>query len=365
MPKSFRNYLRLTIAVALAPFLFAVAASAQKATVKVMTYNLFQGTDFTGILSAQSADQYFAAAPGTLQEVEDSNLPARMKAIAHQIAISQPDIVGLEEATLWRYDIGPYPTDVLYDPLQYLLDDLENQGVHYAPAVVANEYELQGPLTSDLWPWLRANGRNVLLARTDKPEMQISNPQTGTFQTLLTIPFPLPPPFPTQLTIARSWGSVDVNIHGVSFRVFVTHLENPIPGYEPSYQLQQAQAQELNDVTLNNTTLPVIVLGDFNAIANPLNGSYDRSHDTYQEMLDLGFGDAWADRNPPRPGLTWPLINASTADTATQRIDFVFYRGHVNALETRLAGDMQQDKIDGMWPSDHAGLRALMQIDAQ
>jgi len=315
--------------------------------------------DFTGILSAQSAEQYFAAAPLTLQEVEDSNLPARMKAIAHQIAISQPDIVGLEEATLWRYDIGPFPTQILYDPLQYLLNDLQNQGLHYAPAVVADEYELQGPLTYAGWPWLRANGRNVLLARTDMPEMQISNPQKGTFQAHIEVPLPLST---EPLPILRSWGSVDVNLHGVSFRVFVTHLENPIPGIDLTYQLQQVQAMELNYVTLN-TTLPVIVLGDFNAIANDPN---DPSNKTYREMRDdFGFGDAWADRNPPRPGLTWPLINSSNSDTASQRIDFVFYRGHVKTLQTQLSGDMKQDKIDGMWPSDHAGLSAHMQVDSR
>jgi endonuclease/exonuclease/phosphatase family metal-dependent hydrolase len=52
-------------------------------------------------------------------------------------------------------------------------------------------------------------------------------------------------------------------------------------------------------------------------------------------------------------------------DTATQRIDFVFYRGHVTAREARLAGDARQDRVDGMWPSDHAGLRALLQVGEQ
>jgi hypothetical protein len=37
----------------------------------------------------------------------------------------------------------------------------------------------------------------------------------------------------------------------------------------------------------------------------------------------------------------------------------------LNSRETRLAGDNKQDRVDGMWPSDHAGLRALMQIGAQ
>jgi endonuclease/exonuclease/phosphatase (EEP) superfamily protein YafD len=154
---------------------------------------------------------------------------------------------------------------------------------------------------------------------------------------------------------------VNVNLHGQSFRFIVTHLENPIPRIPVTFLLQQAQAAELSYGPAN-TSLPVILAGDFNAIANE---PTDPSNATYQEMLNFGFGDAWTDRNAPRPGLTWPLSNSSTTDTATQRIDFIFYRGLLNAREARLAGDAKQDRIDGMWPSDHTGLRALLKIGRQ
>ena len=325
--------------------------------IKVMTYNLFQGTDFIEVLSAQSFPEYLAAANLTLQQVIDSNPPLRMQAIAHEIAITQPDLVGLEEATLWRTGAGPNPIDVLFDPLQELLGALNKQGQHYTAVVVADEYELQGPLTGDFTLWLRANGRNVLLARTDKPDMQLSNPQSAAFHTLLTIPDPILGP----LTIARSWGSVDVNLHGVPFRFIVTHLENPIPQIPESYLLLQAQAYELSAIPAN-TNLPVILAGDFNAIANQ---PTDPSNATYQEMLNLGFDDSWVEVNRNSPGLTWPLVNASTASTATQRIDFVFLRGHVVARDASLGGDDKHDRVDGIWPSDHAGLRTLLQVDSR
>lgn len=356
MSKSLRLQWSLSLAMLFVTLVLSPLAHAQNATVKVMTYNVFQGTDFVEVLSAQSFPEYLAAANLTVQQVIDSKLPLRMQAIAHQIAITQPDLVGLQEATLWRTGAGPNPTDLLYDPLQELLDALNKQGQHYAAVVVTDEYELQGPLTPDFSVWLRANGRNVLLARTDLPDMLLSNPQWAAFHTLLTIPDPILGP----LTISRSWGSVDVNLHGQEFRFIVTHLENPIPQIPASYLLMQAQAKELSDVPAN-TNLPVVLVGDFNAIANE---PTDPSNATYQEMLNLGFGDAWTDRNRPElPGLSWPLLNSSTTDTATQRIDFVFYRGGlVNAREARLAGDAKQDRVEEMWPSDHAGLRALLQI---
>lgn len=354
MPKSLRMHRVIGFAALLATLVLSAAAYAQNATVKVMTYNVFQGTDFVEVLSAQTFEQFLAGAQATLDEVNASNLPLRMQAIAHQIAITQPDLVGIQEATLWRYGLGPNPTDVLYDPLQELLDALAAEGRHYQAAVVVDEYELQGPMP-DLMHFLRANGRNVLLARTDRPDMVLSNPHTASFSTLFQIPDPLL----GNPTIVRGWGSVDVDLHGQQFRFIVTHLENPIPQIPATYLLIQAQAKELSDVPAN-TNLPVILVGDFNAIANDLT---DPSNATYQEMLNLGFGDAWTDRNrPPLPGLTWPLINSSTVDTASQRIDFVFYRGHVTARQARLAGDSRQDRVDDMWPSDHAGLRALLQV---
>jgi len=361
MPTSLKKLFSLCLATLLAGFLLSPTARTQETpaagagTVKVMTYNVYQGTDFVEVLSAQSLPEFLAGTQATLNEVVASNLPARMQAIAHQIAITAPDLVGLQEMTLWRLGPGPNPTQVLYDPLQELLDALNAQGQHYTAVVVDDEYELQGPLP-DLVNYLRANGRNVLLARTDEADLQLSNLQTGNFTALLQIPTVLGP-----LTIDRGWASVDAEFHGQMFRFIVTHLENPIPQIPASYLLMQAQALELSQGPAN-TPLPVILVGDFNAIANE---PTDPSNATYQEMLNLGFGDAWDDRNPPRPGLTWPLDNASTVDTATQRIDFVFYRGLVNARASRLAGDAKQDRVDGMWPSDHAGLRALLQVGLQ
>jgi hypothetical protein len=92
----------LLIALLLSPIAHPqVTTDAQRGTVKVMTYNLFQGTDFVEILSAQTFQDYLVAANLTLNQVIDSNLPLRMQAVAHQIAITQPDLVALQEATLW------------------------------------------------------------------------------------------------------------------------------------------------------------------------------------------------------------------------------------------------------------------------
>jgi endonuclease/exonuclease/phosphatase family metal-dependent hydrolase len=106
----------------------------------------------------------------------------------------------------------------------------------------------------------------------------------------------------------------------------------------------------------------VIIAGDFNAnAANPS----DPTFATYGEMVNAGFGDAWAAVHPNSPGLTWQLEDANPVDTATQRIDFIFFRGPVRARVSRLAGAAPHDRIGGHWPSDHAGVRALLQVGSE
>src|SRR4051794_38361392 len=133
-----------------------------------------------------------------------------------------------------------------------------------------------------------------------------------------------------------------VSLSGSSIRILRTRFLR----FPPAIYCSR-QAKELSDVPAN-TSLPVILVGDFNAIANDL---VDPSNATYQEMLNLGFSDSWLERGAAKPGLTWPLLNVSKVDTATQRIDFVFHRGLVNARVADLAGDKKQDRVDGQWPS--------------
>ena len=326
-----------------------------KGIVKVMTYNANEGSDFTEVLSAQSLPDFLAAVQITLNSVQASNPPLRMKAIAHQIKISQPDLVGLEEVTTWRVGPGPNPTPVLYDMLQELLDALNAQGQHYKAVAVVNQFQLQGPLP-DFVNFVSATDTDVLLARSDEGDLQLSNVQSSKFSTLLTFPTLIGP-----LTILRGWGSVDATLHGQSFRFIVTHLENVVPQVPATLLVQEAQAFELISGPAN-TSFPVIIAGDFNAdAANP----NDLTFATYQEMLQAGFQDAWATTHPRDPGLTWQLVDSSTVNTATQRIDFIFSRGPVRALTSRLAGAAPHDRTGGLWPSDHAGVRAVLQVGSE
>jgi endonuclease/exonuclease/phosphatase family metal-dependent hydrolase len=342
----------------LAGFLFAPGAAADqsqgKSAIKVMTYNVNEGTDFQEVLEAQTFPDFLSAVQLTLNNVKATDPPLRMQAIAHQIAITQPDLVGLQEVTTWRLGPGPNPAPVLFDMLQELLSALAEQGEHYTPVVVVREFDLQAPLP-DLTTYLEAADSDVILARAGEDALQLSNVQSAHFASLLTLPTFIGP-----FTILQGWGSVDVRLHGQSLRFIVTHLANFIPQLPPTVFVQQTEVAELVSGPAN-TALPVIIAGDFNADAdNPVGPTFG----TYEEMIGFGFRDAWESTHPGEPGFTWGQLpdSSNVVSQLTQRIDFIFFRGQLHALNSRLAGAATHDRIDGLWPSDHAGLRATLLV---
>jgi hypothetical protein len=73
---------------------------------KVMTRNMDEGTDFGPIFSATTFDQFAAEVAAAYIEVQQSNIPERAAALAREIKAKQPDLVGLQEVSVWR--TGPF-----------------------------------------------------------------------------------------------------------------------------------------------------------------------------------------------------------------------------------------------------------------
>ena len=72
-----------------------------------MTRNLYLGTDLTPILTAPSQPALFAAVAAAWAQVQSNDFPARAQALADEIAAAEPDLVGLQEAMLFRTDVPP------------------------------------------------------------------------------------------------------------------------------------------------------------------------------------------------------------------------------------------------------------------
>src|SRR5205085_11475567 len=85
--------------------------------VTVMSQNMFQGTELGEVIAAQTPATFLAAVTTDYQQVVNSNPAARIDAMAAGIAAREPDLVGLQEAALWRKRTpgSPAATNVAYD----------------------------------------------------------------------------------------------------------------------------------------------------------------------------------------------------------------------------------------------------------
>jgi endonuclease/exonuclease/phosphatase family metal-dependent hydrolase len=338
------------IVIPAAPFAYA---NERDREVKVATYNMYPGTEFSGIFEARSDFEALLEVSEAFQDVVASNVPERIDEIADQIVANEPDVVGLQEVALWR--IGQYNPEapaetVVFDFLQMLLDELSERGVQYsAISVQVNlEAELPGLFGPNFPADLRDVGytdRVVILARTDlrTSEMKIEATANGTFANLLPVSA-----FGQTIMVKRGWTYADIKHRGKTYRFVNAHLES---FYEP---IQWAQAAELVAGPAS-TEMPLIVAGDFNSDA--ATGGY-----TYQTIL-LGAGglsDAWTTTNAGSPGLTWALSaeNPSALLEPTERIDFVLFRG-LTATSSDVLGEETADLTpSGFRASDHAGVAA-------
>jgi len=324
------------------------------ASITVMTRNLYVGASFGIFLGITAPDDVPNRVTKVYERIVSSRFPSRAEAIADEIVGNQPDVVALQEVPLllvqspFEASVAnqPQPEAVAMDYLQILLDALQRRHAHYAAAAIASNTDITAPSTSG--DTIRLINRNVILVRADLPpgQMLVSNPQAKNFDMRVILELP-----GIDVTLLRSWCSVDVKVRGKLARIVNTHLE------EEFFDLIQfLQAEELL-TGLFQTHLPVIVLGDFNA---------SESSTTYKKILKAGFKDSWPLIHPDDPGFSCcqdeDLLNLTSQ--LKERIDLVLFRGkQINVHDIKLVGAHSSNRIpSGRWPSDHAGVVATLSI---
>jgi endonuclease/exonuclease/phosphatase family metal-dependent hydrolase len=316
-------------------------------SVRVMTQNMDEGTDFLELIAARSLPEFLAAVTVTYQNILATKPTERATAMAREIAREKPDLVGLQEASILRTGNTAPATIVKMDLLESLLSELTKLGEHYAVVAIVPGLDAEAPST--LGFDVRVTTQDAIIARTDIDLLTIQI-QVEHFKTTLTIPTVIGP-----ITIPRGWASIDAIIRGRALRFVTTHLEPNSPA------VQLAQATELVQIA-GHTTLPVVFAGDFNATANdPLNPTFA----TYQALIKAGFVDVW---KRERPGFTCcqnpNLLNSKS--TLNQRIDLILLSDAFGTGDVNLVGNKQADRTPlGLWPSDHAGVAATLRVARQ
>jgi hypothetical protein len=336
--------------------------------VTVMTRNLYVGADLSplsGAIATGNPATIIGAVSTFWAGVQGTNFPQRARALADEIAHAEPLLVGLQEVSLFRTGapdsfVGN-PTranHVEFDYLEILLAELGKRGLHYAPVAVTQnvDAELPGFVAPGVLRDIRLTDRDVILARTDLPasQLRLSNIQAANFATNLTVPIGATGQSFTNLC---GWGAVDVTVRGETFRFINTHLQ--VESATPTVNaIQVAQAKELLKGPAS-TSLPVILVGDFNSRADGTGTA------TYRVLLGAGFNDAWRDTHLGQPGNTYghDADLRNTTVNFTQRVDLVLYRGGLRAFGADVVGDELADRTpSGLWPSDHGGVVATLGV---
>lgn len=348
----------------------AVEHSPAASGVRVMTQNMYVGLDVFPITAAPLEQIPFVVADGFADFV--ANRPAdRMAVIASEIAALRPHLVGLQEvvelleqspsdAILGEFT--PNATVRVIDFLSVLLEELDERGVHYEVVAQQLGTDLEFPRFDGLvdgqpaFTDVRSRFSDVILRRADVDATPLFAINYAT-----TLPIPTLP----GIAVPRNAVGVLANVRGSTFRFVSTHLEPLVPGLPDDSQPQLGQVLELIDLlaTAHEPSLPTVVVGDFNSVAEV--GT------SYQLMTDAGFTDVWTARVPlAQTGNTCcqDVVLTNPRSNLSERIDFV-WTANATLSTPVLAftvGDLPLFRTrtrPRLWPSDHAGLTALLRFE--
>jgi endonuclease/exonuclease/phosphatase family metal-dependent hydrolase len=330
---------------ALAP---ASAEAAKKPDVTVMSRNLYLGADIVKLATSQSLDDEMAQAQALHATVDQTNFPVRAKAIAAEIKKNKPDVIGLQEVA--RYFRGPdgvhdgvmNATTPIYDFLAILQKEIKAQGLSYKVVSQQKEFDAEVP-SNDGYDLRLQFGNAVLVKKGKGATVKARKALKGTFTDQLTVPLPS-----GAVTLTRGWAGMDATVAGKKFRFIDPHAE----AY--SDDIATNQFKELLKTGAKSKKVTTIMSGDFNSdptAAGARAGGYNA-------VIGAGFKDTSGRVNTCCQSET---VN-NLPSQLSQWIDHIVVRPKVKVLKRVVVGNKPADMIQGLWPSDHAGVVAKLRL---
>jgi hypothetical protein len=318
-------------------------------SLKVMTWNLYLGTDFESLFDVASLDAVPAATAAAWAAVQASDFADRAEAIADRIAAEQPHLIGLQEVELYRLQSpgdgwnGQPATEVALDFLALLQQALTQRSLAYDVAVSSDNVDFEAPMaTATGSDDIRITDRDLVLARHD---VVVENPQQHHFADMTSYPIP---GTPFRFSVPKAWIAVEATLGERRILFVNTHLEI---GGSPA-TVQEAQGAELAQA-MAAIELPTVLVGDLNA---------EPGSTVYQGLVDAGFQDAWSLTGNTAAGTCCQAADLRNQTSALLfQIDHVLLRGELGASAAALVGALpEQRSPGGRWPSDHAGMVATV-----
>jgi hypothetical protein len=368
---------RLVAALAALLLIPVAVADAKPTTLTVMTRNVYLGADLGPGMNAKDLQGLVDGAGQILNQVDANKFPTRAKGLAQEILADKVDLVGLQEAALWRtepcdkFPLPPAATTVRYDYIQLLLKNLKGK---YALAVEKPEFDFEVwantdgneqtagpgcPMGSEING--RLTMRDAILVRKGAG-LKLSNKTTGTFDLLRRVK-----PAGFNVDVTRGWTSVNVTKAGHRFRFVNAHLE----AFDNSQlndtnkdtqvgngEIREAQAKELvAGGPAAHGKLPVILVGDMNSDVKTEVKPGDAL--AYRALLDAKY----VERSTSKNGccLNADVLTGGSPKDFDHRVDHVMTDApkKITLVSSALTGTK---KAHGFWDSDHQGIVSTLKL---
>src|SRR4051794_33076305 len=343
---------RTPLAAALIALLLLPAGAHAATThrdVTVMSRNLYLGADIITAAVAKDRADLQQRATALFGVVQQTNFPVRAKALAKEIATNRPDLVGLQEVAQWRRTPDGVTNDAkdatvnVYDFLALLQSELKARGASYRAAVTQTEADFEVPTSQNFD--IRLTMRDVILVRTGQAaKVKVRKAFKGHYKRNLEVTIPV-----GKIVSQRGWTAVDATSGGTSFRFVNTHLE--------AYggEVRDKQAKELLAGPLASRKRGIILVGDLNSAATDT-GAEGLA---YRSIRKAGFVDAFK-KAPKTSGQDEKLDNPTSK--LQRYIDHIMSRPTLRTVRTRIVGSRASERIQSLWPSDHAGTIATLRL---
>lgn len=335
--------------------LLAFGADEAAGKIKVMSRNIYIGTNVATLLGGVSLIQIPSAARNAFYQLENTNFIERAEVLAEEIEKTRPHLIGLQEvAHVYIQSPGDFLSGnvqraniEIYDYLQILMDALSAKSLDYTIAAVLNNADIELPMLptdysepNSVLDDVRLIDRDVILIRND---VSFSNVATIRYTDSLVVDTSF------GISVPRGYTALTAEIDGNSYRFANTHLE----AFDLTETLRSGQLEQLLS-EMESETIPVILAGDFNLSPDNI---------LYQNLIQDGFEDAWVNNtltyNPD--GFTFghdDNLQNKKVDFSG-RIDYIFVKSSdsFSFEESFVVGDELRDRTSsGLWPSDHGGV---------
>jgi hypothetical protein len=388
-------------ATAPAPARAVVTADDPEGTIRIMGRNLYLGAD-VGVALELIPDMP-AAAQFMWDQVAATDFDQRVSLLAAEAAAAKPDVIGLQEATIWSCRPKPWSSpEPVFDFTEQFLAATAAAGVPYVVAEKDGQRAENPGYSIPSIPFLTTVEDpdtfqplfgtdtadcgfvigDALLVREDLAG-DVLAVGTSEYEDRYAV-------VPVVFTIDRGYAWADLAIAGTTVRVVTTHLESLWAADSAVPSAEQAK-QLVADLTA--TTVPIVVVGDFNsdprdprvAGSSEPGGSNpggqpeagatcpaqpdpvtpenaDPTCSAYWTMIDAGFADAGPDALDPR-NRTWGSegdlagpnpdrlrISLEQGNDAgfTDRLDYVFTGNGATPVRAEVFGNTWPDGED-MW----------------